>query len=65
MPLIEMIRSILAPNRFLLYRLFESNSFPQFSFGKYEPQKIYIDFTFQYELKYTKQEFLFQLVWLL
>ncbi|HJV17380.1 MAG TPA: hypothetical protein VJ546_08370, partial [Bacillales bacterium] len=65
MPLIEVIRSILVPNRFLLYRLLESNSFPQFFLEQYEPNKILIDFTSQYELKYTKQEFLFQLVWLL
>lgn len=65
LPLIEVIRSILAPNRFLLYRLFESNSFPQFFLEQYESNKIHIDFTSQYELKYTKQEFLFQLVWLL
>lgn len=28
LPVIEVLRSILAPNNFLLYRLFESNSFP-------------------------------------
>jgi hypothetical protein len=65
LPLIEVIRSILAPNRFLLYRLFESNSFPQFFIERYEPNKIHLNFTSQYDLKYTKQEFLFQLIWLL
>ncbi|HZH60988.1 MAG TPA: hypothetical protein VEY70_15780 [Metabacillus sp.] len=30
LPVIEVLRSILAPNGFLLYRMFESNSFPQF-----------------------------------
>ncbi len=65
LPVIEVIRSILAPNRFLLYRLYESNSFPQYLIESYEPNKIHLSFSSQYELKYTKPEFLFHLVWLL
>lgn len=65
LPVIEVLRSILAPNGFLLYRLFESNSFPQFFTETYESNKIHLSFSSQYELKYTKPTFIYQLVWLL
>ena len=65
LPVIEVLRSILAPNVFLLYRLFESNSFPQFFTETYKPNKIHLSFSSQYELKYTKPAFVYQLVWLL
>ncbi|MFT8320046.1 MAG: Tn7-like element transposition protein TnsE [Bacillus sp. (in: firmicutes)] len=65
LPVIEVLRSILAPNGFLLYRLFESNSFPQFFTETYETNKIHLRFSSQYELKYTKPTFIYQLVWLL
>ncbi|MGR5915358.1 Tn7-like element transposition protein TnsE [Bacillus pacificus] len=59
------MRSILAPNRFLLYRLFETNSFPQYFIEQYEPNKLHLDFSSQYHRKYTKNSYLLQLVWLL
>ncbi|WEG12605.1 hypothetical protein PU629_21370 [Pullulanibacillus sp. KACC 23026] len=65
LPLIEVVRSILAPNRFLLYRLFEANSFPQYFIEYYETNKLHLDFSLQYHRKYTKGTFLYQLVWLL
>lgn len=65
LPLIEVVRSILAPNRFLLYRLFEMNSFPQYFIENYYPNKIHLDFSSLYNIKYTKTVFLYQLVWLL
>ncbi|HFG2386941.1 MULTISPECIES: Tn7-like element transposition protein TnsE [Staphylococcus] len=65
LPVIEVLRSILAPNGFLLYRLFESNSFPQFFTETYAPNKIHLSFSSLYEFKYTKRAFLYQLVWLL
>lgn len=65
LPLIEVVRSILAPNRFLLYRLFEANSFPQYFIENYHPNKIHLDFSSIYNIKYTKIVFLYQLVWLL
>jgi hypothetical protein len=65
LPVIEVLRSILAPNVFLLYRLFESNSFPQYFTETYEPNKIHLSFSSQYELKYTKTTFIYQLAWLL
>ncbi|MDM5250812.1 Tn7-like element transposition protein TnsE [Lysinibacillus sp. G4S2] len=65
LPLIEVVRSILAPNRFLLYRLFEANSFPLYFIEDYEQSKIHLDFTSQYHRKYTQSSFLYQLVWLL
>lgn len=65
LPVIEVLRSILAPNGFLLYRLLESNSFPQYFTETYEPNKIHLSFSSQYELKYTKTTFIYQLVWLL
>lgn len=65
LPLIEVVRSILAPNRFLLYRLFEMNSFPQYFIENYTEGQIHLNFSSQYNLKYTKKSFLYQLVWLL
>lgn len=65
LPLVEVVRSILAPNRFLLYRLFEANSFPQYFIENYYSNKIHLDFSSSYNLKYTKTTFLYQLVWLL
>lgn len=65
LPVIEVLRSILAPNGFLLNRLFESNSFPQYFTETYEPNKIHLSFSSLYELKYTKTAFIYQLVWLL
>lgn len=64
-PLIEVVRSILAPNRFLLYRLFESHSFPQYFIENYAYNKIHLNFTSLYHRKYTQSNFLYQLVWLL
>ncbi|WP_077706553.1 Tn7-like element transposition protein TnsE [Virgibacillus dokdonensis] len=65
LPAIEVLRSILAPNGFLLYRLFESNSFPQFFTETYESNKIHLSFSSLYDLKYTQKAFIYQLVWLL
>lgn len=65
LPLIEVVRSILAPNRFLLYRLFEMNSFPQYFIESYDNNKIHLYFTSQYNRKHTHSNFLYQLVWLL
>lgn len=65
LPVIEVLRSILAPNRFLLYRLFESNSFPQFFTEVYEPNKVHLIFSSQYEMKYTRPAYIYQLLWLL
>ncbi|WDV06734.1 Tn7-like element transposition protein TnsE [Lysinibacillus irui] len=65
LPLIEVVRSILAPNRFLLYRLFEANSFPQYFIENYDRNKIHLDFSSQYHRKYTQSNYLCQLVWLL
>ncbi|EON70939.1 Tn7-like element transposition protein TnsE [Lysinibacillus sphaericus] len=64
LPLIEVVRSILAPNRFLLYRLFEANSLPQYFIENYENNKIHLDFSSQYHRKYTQSNYLYQLVWL-
>lgn len=65
LPVIEVVRTILAPNRFLLYRLFEMNSFPQYFIGNHYPNKIHLDFSSLYNIKYTKTVFVYQLVWLL
>ncbi|MCG7410822.1 Tn7-like element transposition protein TnsE [Paenibacillus sp. ACRRX] len=64
LPLIEVIRSILAPNRFLLYQIFEPNSFPLYFHHKIEDQTIHFQFTSLYEFKYTRPEFLLHLAWL-
>ncbi|MED1662774.1 Tn7-like element transposition protein TnsE [Brevibacillus laterosporus] len=64
LPLIEVIRSIIAPNRFLLYLLFEPNSFPLYFYHNIEDQKIHFQFTSLYEIKYTRPEYLLHLAWL-
>src|SRR5690625_2770375 len=56
LPVIEVLRSILAPNSFLLYRLFESNSFPQYFTETYESNKIHLSFSSLYVLKYTDKD---------
>ncbi|GAA0322709.1 hypothetical protein GCM10008967_11510 [Bacillus carboniphilus] len=65
LPLIEVVRSILATNRFLLYRLFETNSFPQYFIEQHEAKRIHLDFSSLYHRKYTQDNYLYQLVWLL
>lgn len=65
LPVIEVIRSILATNRFLLYRLFECNSFEQYFIHSVESEKIHYEFTNQYKYKYTTNSFIYQLTWLL
>ncbi|WEZ08678.1 Tn7-like element transposition protein TnsE [Priestia flexa] len=66
LPLIESIRSILAPNRFLLYRLLEmNNSFLNYFTESYLGDHLHIDFNSAYEKKYTKQGFLWQLLWII
>ncbi|HCY3124996.1 TPA: hypothetical protein O1L21_002078 [Staphylococcus aureus] len=57
LPLIEAVRSILTPYRFLLYRLFEMNSFPQYFIENYTEGQIQLSFSSQYNLKYTKKAF--------
>lgn len=66
LPLIESIRSILAPNRFLLYRLLEmNNSFLNYFIESQCDNHLHIDFNSTYEKKYTKNDFLFQLLWVI
>lgn len=66
MPLIESIRSILAPNRFLIYRLLEmNNSFLNYFIESQRDNHLHIDFNSTYEKNYTKKDFLFQLLWVI
>nr|WP_238937995.1 Tn7-like element transposition protein TnsE [Anaerobacillus isosaccharinicus] len=65
MPVIEVVRSILAPNGFLLYRLLESNSFPLYFVETNTPQQIHLSFSSRYEKKYTQKQYVYQLAWLL
>lgn len=65
LPLIEVVRSILAPNRFLLYLLFQMDSFAQYFLETYSPDKIHLDFSSNYHVKYTKPIPLQHLVWML
>lgn len=66
LPLIESIRSILAPNRLLLYRLLEmNNSFLSYFTESYDGNHLHIDFNSTYEKKYTQRDFLWQLLWII
>lgn len=62
LPLIEVVRSILAPNRFLLYHLFEANSFPKYFIEIYDLNKMHLDFSSLYHIKYTKIVFFISLL---
>ena len=65
LPLIEVMRGIIAPNAFLLNRIFEMNSFPLYFTEEYEPDLLRLHFTSSYNAKYLKNEYLHHLVWLL
>lgn len=65
LPLIEVMRGIIAPNAFLLNCLFEMNSFPLYFTEQYEPDLLRLHFTSSYNAKYLKNEYLHHLVWLL
>lgn len=65
LPLIEVLRGIVAPNAFLLNCLFEMNSFPLYFTEQYEPDLLRLHFTSSYNANYLKNEYLHHLVWLL
>lgn len=65
LPLIEVLRGMIAPNAFLLNCLFEMNSFPLYFTEQYEPDLLRLHFTSSYNAKYLKNEYLHHLVWLL
>lgn len=65
LPLLEVIRGILAPNAFLLNCLFEMNSFPVYFTEKRGSNSLSLYFTSAYNQKYLRNEYLHQLVWLL
>lgn len=65
LPLIEVLRGIVAPNAFLLNCLFEMNSFPLYFTEQYEPDLLRLHFTSSYNTNYLKNEYLHHLVWLL
>lgn len=65
LPLIEVIRGIIAPNAFLLNCLFEMNSLPMYFTEQREPGLLQLHFTSSYNTKYLKNEYLHHLVWLL
>lgn len=63
-PIIELIRGILAPNRFLLYRLMELDSFPLYFVETLTEKHLHFDFFSSYHKKYTAAVFLKHLAWL-
>ncbi|GGG26531.1 hypothetical protein GCM10007425_21420 [Lysinibacillus alkalisoli] len=65
LPLIEVLRGVIAPNAFLLNCLFEMNSFPLYFTEEYESDLLRLRFTSLYNAKYLKNEYLHHLVWLL
>lgn len=65
LPLMEVIRGIIAPNAFLLNCLFEMHSFPAYFTEQREKNLLRLHFTSAYNQKYLKSEYLHQLVWLL
>lgn len=64
-PIIEIIRAILAPDRFMLNRILEMDTLDNYFTYEIEENKLKIYFTGQYEQKLLKNEKINHLAWIL
>ena len=64
-PIIEIIRAILAPDKFMLNRILEMDSFENYFIYELNKSKLDIHFTAEYEAKYLKGEKINHLAWIL
>lgn len=64
-PVIEIIRAILAPSRFMLYRILEMDSFDNYFTYDLDKRSLDIHFTYEYEQKLLKSDKINHLAWLL
>lgn len=64
-PIIEIIRAVLAPDRFMLNRILEMDSFENYFIYEVKGNKLDIHFTSEYEKKLLKDEKINHLAWIL
>ncbi len=64
-PIIEIIRAVLAPNQFLLNRILEKDILENYFTYDITPDKLTLHFTSEYEEKLLKSEKVNQLAWIL
>ncbi len=64
-PIIEIIRAILAPNRFMLNRVLEMDTLENYFVYEIEKSKLNIHFTSQYEQNLLKNEKINHLAWVI
>lgn len=64
-PVIEIIRAVLAPSRFMLYRILEMDSFDNYFTYDLDNKSLDIHFTYEYEQKLLKSDKINHLAWLL
>ncbi|MBX4263774.1 Tn7-like element transposition protein TnsE [Clostridium estertheticum] len=64
-PIIEVIRSVLAPDKFMLNRILEMDAFENYFTYELKARKLDINFTSEYESKLLKSEKVNHLAWVL
>lgn len=64
-PIIEIIRAVLAPSKFMLYRILEMDSFDNYFTYDLDKKSLDIHFTYEYEQKLLKSDKINHLAWLL
>ena len=65
-PALEIIRAVIATNRFLLNRIVELDSLAKYFIYKYdEKNNLYIDFFDEYERKLLSSDFVRHLAWII
>lgn len=64
-PIIEIIRSVLAPNKFMLYRILEMDGLGNYFTYEVHGNKLDIHFSSEYEAKFLKSEKVNHLAWIL
>ena len=64
-PIIEIIRAVLAPSKFMLYRILEIDSFDNYFTYDLDKRRLDMHFTYEYEQKLLKADKINHLAWLL
>jgi hypothetical protein len=64
-PIIEIIRAILAPDKFMLYRILEMDGLENYFTYEVKDRKLNIYFSSEYEAKLLKNEYINHLTWII
>ncbi|OBR92962.1 hypothetical protein CLRAG_22560 [Clostridium ragsdalei P11] len=64
-PIIEIIRAVLAPSKFMLYRILETDSFDNYFTYDLDKRRLDMHFTYEYEQRLLKADKINHLAWLL